>query len=278
MTDWNSSLLGEIYPLGDQAAVVRLGDEISDRVYGKVQQLAALLGRKPFDGMIEIVAAYTTVTVYYDSRAVLESALKAEWQDRVEDRGRKEAGNKSKDEEERLFPFQVVSEYLRSLLLELEKSGQTCTDDPDINKKLRVVRIPVCYGGEFGPDLDEVARCHGLTADEVIRLHTCHEYKVYMLGFAPGFAYLGGLPDRLHTPRLRVPRTQIPAGSVGIGGEQTGVYPLSTPGGWNLIGRTPIDLFRPWETSPTVLQAGDLVRFDSISAREFERWPKGGEG
>ena len=131
------------------------------------------------------------------------------------------------------------------------------------------VEIPVCYGGEFGPDLEHVAKLHGMTPAQVVQLHSSADYTVYFLGFAPGFAYLGGLPEALATPRMEVPRTRVPQGSVGIGGSQTGVYPFSTPGGWRLIGRTPLLLFRPQRAPMNLLQIGDHVRFRPISAEEF---------
>ena len=144
---------------------------------------------------------------------------------------------------------------------------QKCEERPP--PEPRVVEIPVVYGGEFGPDIEFVAEHNGLLVEEVIRLHSGATYTVYMLGFAPGFAYLGGMPDAIATPRLETPRTLAPAGSVGIAGEQTGIYPIATPGGWRLIGRTPLKLFDPERDPPTLLQAGDLVRFVPISEGEY---------
>ncbi|PWI58405.1 5-oxoprolinase subunit PxpB [Sulfoacidibacillus thermotolerans] len=135
----------------------------------------------------------------------------------------------------------------------------------------RIVSIPVCYGGVYGPDLSFVAQYHGLTESEVIKLHTSPEYQVFMIGFAPGFPYLGGLSKRLVTPRKTTPRSQIQAGSVGIAGEQTGIYSVSTPGGWQIIGRTPIQLFHVENHPPSLLQAGDKVRFIPITEREYKR-------
>ncbi len=135
----------------------------------------------------------------------------------------------------------------------------------------RIFEIPVCYGGEFGEDITTVMEHSGLTEEEVISLHSGHDYLINMLGFLPGFAYLGGLDERLHTPRLDVPRTIIPAGSVGIGGAQTGIYPLASPGGWQLIGRTPV---RPYDTDreePILYAAGDYLRFIPISREEYDR-------
>ena len=125
----------------------------------------------------------------------------------------------------------------------------------------REVEIPVQYGGEFGPDLQAVASHTGLSAKEVVNRHAAGEYIVFFLGFQPGFAYMGGLDKALHTPRRSSPRVEVPAGSVGIGGEQTGVYPATSPGGWHLIGRTSVPLFDPARSPPTLLQPGDRVRF-----------------
>ena len=129
--------------------------------------------------------------------------------------------------------------------------------------------IPTCYGGEFGPDLAEVAAMHGMTPAQAIDLHASVTYVVYFLGFVPGFAYLGELPEALATPRLTNPRRSTPAGSVGIAGNQTGVYPFATPGGWRLIGRTPIAIFRPERNDMSFLSIGDRVRFTPISAARF---------
>ena len=133
----------------------------------------------------------------------------------------------------------------------------------------REIEIPVCYGDEYGPDLDEVAAIHGLTPAKAIELHSSISYLVYFLGFVPGFAYLGELPDALVTPRLPHPRRKVPAGSVGIAGNQTGVYPVSTPGGWRLLGRTPIPIFRADREALSLLTIGDRVRFTSITPERF---------
>jgi KipI family sensor histidine kinase inhibitor len=133
----------------------------------------------------------------------------------------------------------------------------------------RLVEIPVCYGGEFGPDLDEVSAMHGLTPAQAIELHSSTIYLVYFLGFTPGFAYLGELPEALVTPRLATPRRIVPAGSVGIAGNQTGVYPVGTPGGWRILGRTPTSMFRAEENGLSLLAIGDRVRFVPIPPERF---------
>ena len=135
--------------------------------------------------------------------------------------------------------------------------------------KSRTVEIPVCYDAEYAPDLDDVARVHNLKPKDVARLHTSRTYLAYFLGFAPGFAYLGDLASEIVTPRLDVPRRQVPAGSVAIADRQTAVYPFSTPGGWRLIGRTPLALFRPSRRPMGLISIGDKVRFHAISKKEF---------
>ncbi|WP_411842411.1 5-oxoprolinase subunit PxpB [Salinicoccus sp. HZC-1] len=133
----------------------------------------------------------------------------------------------------------------------------------------RTVEIPVCYGGEYGPDIETFEE-NGLSADEVIERHSGKEYLVYMLGFMPGFPYLGGLDEKLHKARLDTPRVRIPAGSVGIGGRQTGMYPFESPGGWNLLGRTPVPLFDAKREEPILYQAGDRILYRPIDEAEYE--------
>lgn len=135
----------------------------------------------------------------------------------------------------------------------------------------RVVTIPVCYGGDYGPDLENVCTHTGLPKEEVIARHTGRDTYCFMLGFTPGFAYLGGMDESLATPRLENPRTVIPAGSVGIAGKQTGIYPIDSPGGWQLIGRTPLAVFDPLRNPPTLVEAGDWVRFEAVSEAEYEK-------
>ena len=134
-----------------------------------------------------------------------------------------------------------------------------------------VMEIPVCYGGEYGPDLDFVAKHNHLTPEEVVRIHASAEYLIYMLGFTPGFSYMGGMDERIATPRLERPRVLIPAGSVGIAGKQTGIYPIDSPGGWQLIGRTPVHLYDAQRDDPILLDAGLHVKFVPIDDAEFKR-------
>ena len=156
-------------------------------------------------------------------------------------------------------------EELKQLLLSLTQGSAEEAEE------LPVVEIPVCYGGEYGPDLLEVAQHCSLTPEEVIARHTAPTYRIYMLGFTPGFPYLGGMDPSIAAPRRKEPRIHIPAGSVGIAGEQTGVYPIVSPGGWQLIGRTPLRLFDPQREQPILLSAGAGIRFVPIDEETFRK-------
>ncbi len=178
-----------------------------------------------------------------------------------------------------LFPARGVTEIIpayASLLVEfdptrishselteqLTRAASSLTAAPPSDR--RVVEIPTRYGGEFGPDLEFVAAHNRISPEDVIRIHTSSTLRVFMLGFAPGFPYLGQLPPEIAAPRLEAPRVKVPAGSVGIAGLQTGIYPRQSPGGWRLIGRTDVQLFNPQQDPPTLLQAGDYVRFTRV--------------
>lgn len=139
------------------------------------------------------------------------------------------------------------------------------------NNRKKIYEIPVCYGGEYGPDMENIAKNAGLTEEEVIKIHSSRDYLIYMLGFLPGFCYLGGLDERIHTPRLANPRIKINAGSVGIGGSQTGIYPLDSPGGWQLMGMTPVKTYDPNRETPILVEAGDYIRFVPIDEAEYNR-------
>lgn len=159
-----------------------------------------------------------------------------------------------------IIPFDALSKKLRGKLRNI--------GNVDLSVR-KIIPIPVCYGNEFGPDLPNVATWANLSEEEVIAIHSQHDYLIDMLGFLPGFAYLGGLDKRLHTPRLAVPRERIEPGSVGIGGTQTGVYPLASPGGWQIIGRTPIRPYDPSREQPILYAAGEYLRFIPITPEEY---------
>ncbi len=160
------------------------------------------------------------------------------------------------------LPPNELEERVRELTQDLDETPPTAS---------RVVELPTAYGDDNGPDLGYVAEYNGLTEEEVIALHSGTDYLVYMMGFTPGFTYLGGMSEKIATPRLQTPRTAIPAGSVGIAERQTGVYPIESPGGWQLIGRTPVRLFDPSKQPPVIAEPGDYVRFVPVSPEEYRR-------
>jgi inhibitor of KinA len=229
-----------LYPLGDQAITIEYGQAIDDKIHSQVMAFAATLEQQPFEGLIEYIPAFTTLTLYYDPWIVSEA-------------GKKDA-------------YEVVRQHINQLSLLVQESSKPTP---------RKITIPVCYGGVYGPDLHIVAHHAGLSVSKVIDLHASSDYKVYMIGFAPGFPYLGGMNARIASPRKNIPRPVIPAGSVGIAGKQTGIYPIETPGGWQLIGRTPLALFNPTEQPYARLQAGDIVRFIPIPENEYLALEKG---
>jgi len=162
-------------------------------------------------------------------------------------------------------PVLTDPQTLCALIETVENSLEKIEIEPFIIKE-----IPVCYSEEFGPDMENVQKAHGLTREEVIHLHSKREYLIYMVGFTPGFAFLGGLDEKLHTPRLATPRMLVAEGSVGIANNQTGMYPIASPGGWQIIGRTPLKLFAPDRANPFLYKAGDKIKFKPISKKEYD--------
>ncbi|AKG37648.1 kinase inhibitor [Paenibacillus durus ATCC 35681] len=226
------------YPLGDSAVLAEFGQSISSKIHKEIRAAVHRIEQDPFPGFIECVPSFTAVCVFYDLAAL-----------RIPERNRTAYGH--------------VCSILRDKLM--------LTEDGLRAESSRIIDIPVCYGGEFGPDLGYVAELNGLSKEDVVSIHSGGQYLVYAIGFAPGFPYLGGMPDTIAAPRKTTPRLRIPAGSVGIAGSQTGIYPIETPGGWQIIGRTPLELFRPGDSPPTLLQGGDYIRFCPIGPEEYRR-------
>ncbi len=214
---------------GEHGLVVEFGDGISPEINACVISLAGVLAAGRFEGILELVPTYRSLMIFFDPLRVDRNSLIA----RIEE----------------LPGFPGAT----------RRAG----------KRGRNIRVPVCYGGEFGPDLDFVADYHGITPEQVVRTHCAGTYRVYMLGFMPGFAYLGGVPESIASPRLEKPRRKVVSGSVGIAGGQTGIYPLDSPGGWRIIGRTPLRLFAPGSSRPFLIAAGDSVQFEPITVEQF---------
>jgi inhibitor of KinA len=240
----------EIIPIGDSALVVRVSDRFEDEpeeTLDEVFRVFELLQRAAIPGIIELAPAYTSVAVFFDPIAVLKSTVTT---------------NGVVDE---------LAKRIRSAITPASRRHRrrTAAGRPGL------IEIPVCYDPEFGFDLDRVAEHTKLSEREIVDLHGTREYRVACIGFVPGFTFLAGLPKNLATPRRDVPRKEIPAGSVGIGGAQTGIYPSRSPGGWNLIGRTPLRLFDPTKNPPSLLAPGDRVRFRAISREEFIAFTEG---
>jgi inhibitor of KinA len=226
-----------IEPLGDSALIVRVVDEFErdpEAALDAVLRALRSLEVAAIPGVIELAPAYSTVALFYDPA--------------------------------RIVPFEEFKTQVeRALQTSLEPARPRAG-------AVRVIDVPVCYENEFAPDLGDVAQHAGLSAEEVVRRHSGANYRVSCVGFTPGFPYLTGLSAELATPRRATPRTEIPAGAVAIGGMQTGIYPRKSPGGWNVIGRTPLRLFDHRNDPPALLRAGDSVRFREVSREEFERF------
>ena len=239
----------EIIPLGDSALVVRVREQFNDapdETLDEVLRVFQLLQRAHIPGVIELAPAYTSVAVFFDPIVIPKSNV---------------ATNGVLDE---------LTKNIRSVIASASRGHRRRA----AVRRPRLTEIPVCYDREFGFDLDRIAEHTELSEREIVDLHSTPEYRVACIGFVPGFTFLAGLPKNLATPRRDAPRTEIPPGSVAIGGAQTGIYPLRSPGGWNLIGRTPLKLFDPIKDPPTLLSPGDRVRFRAITREEFESFKR----
>lgn len=217
-----------IVPAGDSAVLVEFGSGIDPDVNTRVYTLAGQIEAKNSPAVVELVPTYRSLLVQYDP---------------------------------------LVSRYSEMVTF-LSDLVAGAVDSSRRSAKPDVIELPVVYGGEDGPDLEAVAEHAGLSTHEVIEIHSGTGYRVYMIGFAPGFPYLGGLDERIACPRLKTPRIEVPAGSVGIAESQTGVYPNASPGGWQLIGRTAVKLFDPLKASPSLITPGSEVRFVPVTAHD----------
>ena len=224
------------YQLSESAVMLSFGNATNSAITKNIRVVNEALKKNPFPGFLETVPAYTTLTVFYDLSQVAKSDLNGD------------------------TVFEKIAGHLDKLeLVPLETEAT------------KTVLIPVCYEGVHAPDMEEMTRHTGLTESEVIKLHSEPEYEVIMLGFMPGFPYLTGMDSRLQIARRATPRKRVPEGAVGIAGMQTGIYPFAAPGGWQLIGRTPMQLFNLLQDPPALLQQGCKVKFSPISSSEFER-------
>jgi inhibitor of KinA len=224
-----------ILPLNETALLVSFENVIDSAVNEKVIALQSAFVSDFFPGFIEVLPAYNSLAVFYDIIAI----------------------KKYQPAEKSAFEF--VKTYAEKLIEKL--------DNTSIQKNYAVIKVPVYYNGV---DLSGVAHQHGISITELIRIHAEKMYRVYMIGFQPGFTYMGKLDERIATPRKNTPRKVVPAGSVGIAGFQTGIYPFSSPGGWQLIGQTPLKIFDKEKLNPCLFKAGDNINFYSISKEEFD--------
>jgi KipI family sensor histidine kinase inhibitor len=245
MNDASNLALEEIcfFAAGENALTMQIAETISLEHSERVHFFYNALQASSIHGVLEIVPAYTTLTFIFDVLTLRSTCPNAE-----------------------VSLHQFIEEQI---LRCLQNNSTTKIDSSFFNQSSEQRIIPVCYEGDYAPDLAETAAHAGISPSELIHLHTAHEYRVAMIGFTPGFPYLLGLPPILAMPRKSVPRTRIEAGSVGIAGVQTGIYPRVSPGGWNIIGRTPLQLFLPNSPSLTLLKSGDTVRFRAVSEEEF---------
>lgn len=217
---------------------LELGHLIDQQVNRRVLSLEAWLRKHPFHGLKDIIVAYSSITVFYDPAEMSQAG----WPD-------------------------GVHKHIRQLLE--EAWATTEGEDLSFFEEKEPIRIPVCYGGGFGPDLERLGDMLKISQQDIVSLHSSFIYRVYMIGFLPGFPYLGRIDPRLETARKSSPAPVV-AGGVGIAGNQTGIYPVSSPGGWQIIGRTPVRLFDPEKEPPVRLNIGDQVQFYAVSKEEFE--------
>jgi inhibitor of KinA len=228
-----------IFPLGDQAVTFSLSATIKEEYHVRVMAMKTWLLENSFHGLKDVIVAYSSLTLLYDACQVRKT-------------------------------FHVESPSLFAMNKLREAHRQTEYSAVSIEPKL--LRIPVCYEPPFSPDLETVSALTGIAEEHIIRMHSEKKYRVYMIGFLPGFPYLGEVDQRIVVPRKTTPRQKVEAGSVGIAGSQTGVYPLDSPGGWQIIGKTPFRLFEKNAVPPVILEPGNSVEFYPITRKEFENF------
>jgi inhibitor of KinA len=258
-----------IFPLGDSAITIDMSDCIDEQVNRKAVAIGKWLQDHPDAGRLDIIVAYSSVSVFYDPVKVRsanpdfpEGAFG--WMRHRLEEAWHQAGRTSVQNETNLTAGPC------------ENTGSTVQGEDTrlVIDSQRIIKMPVCYDGDFGPDLDEVSKSKGMSREEVIALHSSRIYRVYMIGFLPGFPYLAPIDARLAMAR-EVRPVPVMAGSVGIAGHQTGIYSLNSPGGWQIIGRTPVRLFDPSAAEPVLLKTGDEVQFFPVTPQEFDHLAPG---
>ncbi|HUS01901.1 MAG TPA: 5-oxoprolinase subunit PxpB [Chitinophagaceae bacterium] len=228
-----------ITPLGDAALIINFDNIIDEDINKKVLQLFQQLSIQKLNGVKDIVPAYSSLTIHYDAAAIKLNIINYR------------------------PAFEILQEDIKKTLTVYPE-----TEIPYSQK----IKIPVCYSEKYALDINDISKEKNLSIDEIIRLHTAKKYRVYMTGFLPGFAYMGIVDEKIIMPRKPQPRTNVAAGSVGIAGIQTGIYPLDSPGGWQIIGKTPVKLFDKEKDDPVLLQPGDEIEFYSITEDEFANY------
>ena len=229
-----------IFPIGDSAGTIDFGNYIREALNKKVMAMQQWLQLHPFDGLEDIIIAYSSLSIIYDATRI----------------------------KNRYKPERTVFDFVKQKLIEAYENSSI------VEKDTIVKRIPVCYDASFALDISFVAKEKQVLTEDIIRLHTSKTYRVYMIGFQPGFPYMAAVDERLIIPRKERPRAFVPSGSVGLAGSQTGIYPVDSPGGWQIIGRTPIRLFNKLKANTLIIKPGDRVQFYEINLKEFARLSK----
>jgi len=230
-----------IFPLGDRGLVIDFGNRIEEAVNKKVLQLYNHLKVRSHHWIMDFVPAYSSLTIYYDVYGVCQ----------------KKAEGKT--------AFETMADIVEDLI-----NGE----GPTLEKQARLIEVPVCYSEKFAVDIEYISRQKNIHVEEIIHLHTSRTYRVFMIGFLPGFAYMGQVDERIAIPRKQQPQNVV-AGAIGIAGSQTGIYPLDSPGGWQIIGQTPMKLFNKNKSRPVLLEPVDEIKFYSITEDEFENYQTG---